>query len=401
MLPIAIGVASFTIQSHIGLSLESVAVLLVALAAVAYRGLRTLASERRAYWGRVGRVVAVSAGVFVVLWLPVAIDEIVRSDGNLGRIFEFFTSDHDTAGYRNALEVLGLQWGPRPEWFLGPRGFAILGNAYVEARWWLAVWLGLGALAVVIAVRRRSTETLWLAAVVGVGLIAAVIAVSNVVGLLYPYLSRWTWVLGAALGILVLQGAWLAVPPAHRAAVLRWALPLAVLTLGVISVVEIVGAIDAGTPYASAQRRERAISAQVLARLPDGDGPVLIDTAQGGVIAPGIALQLERRGIPVEVRPSQPIVYGEWRNSDDGPYRAELVVVLGDEEIRKFDPPGPRIAHFVRPANAADREARRQFLAQARLTPPGPARDALLAVAERARVGPAEEVAVYLVERGR
>jgi hypothetical protein len=137
----------------------------------------------------------------------------------------------------------------------------------------------------------------------------------------------------------------------------------------------------------------------VLANLPPGDGPVLIDTSRGGSDAPGIALALERRGIPVEVLPSQPIVYGSRRNDSGGPYRAVLTIVKGDEEIAAFDPPGPRIAHYVRERNAEDLRALQRIIDEAEHTPPGPNREALLDLARRGRQGPAEEVAVYLSER--
>jgi hypothetical protein len=209
-------------------------------------------------------------------------------------------------------------------------------------------------------------------------------------------------VLGCALGILVLQGAWLAVPEARRATVVRVALPVAVLVLLVISVVETVDAIDAGTPYAKGQRRDRTLTRGVIGSLPPGDGPVLINTSRGGIMAPAIALALERRGIPVEVNPSQPVVYGDHRSShDDTRYRAELTVVLGDRAIREFDPPGPRVAYFVRAHNETDRAAIEGFLRQARDVPPGPEREALVRAARDAGDGPAEEIAVYLTERGR
>ncbi len=186
------------------------------------------------------RSAVVAGAVFVVLWLPVAYGTIVDGDGNLGRLFDFFyTQNRPTAGFHTALEVMGLQWGPRPEWILGPRGNAVFGNAFVEPRWWAVIWLVLGAAATVVAVKRRPTdrnarETVWFAALIGVGLLAALLAVSNIVDIVFPYLNRWTWVLGAALGMLVLQGIWLAVPPARRAAVLRVATPLAAVLLAVI-----------------------------------------------------------------------------------------------------------------------------------------------------------------------
>jgi hypothetical protein len=401
MAPIAILVGSFTIQSHVGLALETVALLLVAVTAVVARGLRTTPDGRRAYWVRVGKATGVAVAVFAVLWAPVAYGTFVKNDGNLDKIFRFFTEGRESAGLTTGLEVLGLQWGPKPEWLTGARGFGVLGNAYLEPNWWAAVWLVLGVATVVLAVRRRAADTIWFAVVTAVGLVAGLIAVSNVIGIPYPYLFRWTWVLGAALGILVMQGVWLLVPTARRATVLHIAVPVAVLGLGVITVVETVDAIDAGTPYANAQDRERVITSEVLAELPPGDGPVKIDTSQGGVIAPGIALQLERRGIPVQMRPAQPVVYGTRRSDDDGPYRAELVIVLGDEEIRDFDPPGPRVAHFTRARNDEDRATIRRFEEEASRLPPGPDRDALLDVVRKSRNGPAEEVAVYLVEPGR
>ena len=165
---------------------------------------------------------------------------------------------------------------------------------------------------------------------------------------------------------------------------LRWSLPVAIVVLGALSVIGTVEAIDAGTPYSTAQRRERALTSQVLANLPDGSGPVRIDTTQGGVIAPGIALQLERHGIPVQMRPAQPVVYGDRRSNDDGPYRAELVVVLGDEEIRAFDPPGPR--HRALRAASATRPT-----GPRRAASPGGARDAARARPRRVPRGGAQE----------
>jgi hypothetical protein len=117
-------------------------------------------------------------------------------------------------------------------------------------------------------------------------------------------------------------------------------------------------------------------------------------------MAPAIALALERRGIPVEVNPSQPVVYGQWRNSaEDRRYRAELTVVLGDRAIREFDPPGPRVAYFVREHTEDERAAVDGFLRQAREVAPGPERDALIKAARDAQDGPADEIAIYLTER--
>jgi hypothetical protein len=401
MLPIAIAVASFAIQSHVGLALESLALLVVAGVGLIVQVVRTPGEQRRKWWRGMAKVGAVSAGVFLVLWLPVAYGTIVQDDGNLGKLFDFFTQGKKTAGLKTGLEVLGLQWGPRPEWIIGARGSAVLGNTFVEPRWWAVIWLVLGAGATAVAVRRRSTdrsarEVLWLAGLIVVGLGAALLAVSNIIEIVYPYLTKWTWILGAAMGMLVLQGVWLAIPLPRRSSVLRVAAPLAAVLLAVIGTIETVEAIDAGTPFERLEAQEHSITRQVLEHLPAGKGPVLINTSQGGTVAPGIVLALERHGIPVEMIPSLPVVYGPRRSDRGGPYRARIVIVSGDETIKKFVPPGPRIAHYTRPLGSQDREAIRAILAEANRAPPGPNRDALLALVRDAREGPAVEIAVYL-----
>jgi hypothetical protein len=264
--------------------------------------------------------------------------------------------------------------------------------------------LVLGAGATTIAVKRRGVdaharEAVWLAGLIVVGLFAAIYAVSNIVGVVFPCLTRWTWVLGVAMGILVLQGLWFAIPTARRATVLRFTAPGAAILLAVLAAIASIEAIDAGTPFGNNQAQEHELTREVLAQLPPGDGPVLINAFQGGTVAPGIALQLERRGIPVELSPSLPVIYGEHRSESGPPYRAKLVVVLGDEAIAKFDPPGPRIAHFSKPLQAEDRRAIRNILKEAERTPPGAGRDALLELARNGRRGPAIEIAVYLDER--
>ncbi len=400
MFPIAIAVSSFAIQSHVGLSMVSVAFLLVALAGIVWRGVRMPRDERRRWWVRVATVLGVSAGVFAVLWFPVFWGTVVRGDGNIGHILDFFRESHDTAGLNKAIEVLGLQWGPRPEWIVGARGSDMLGTQFTETYWWIAIGLVLGIGATIVAIRRRSFDTVWLAGILVVGFAASVVAVSNVVDIVYPYLTRWTWVLGTALGMLVLRGAWLAVPTGRRDAVFRWVVPVAAVILAVISVMETVDALDAGTPSAREQAAERTITRQVLRNLPAGKGPVLIDIKDGGIVAPGIALALERHGIPTRITPDAKIVYGEDRLARGGPYRATLVPVMGDEQIRAFTPPGPRIAHYVRQQTPADRRAIRQYLKNARALPPGPARDQFVQLLERGKNGPAQEIAVYLVKPG-
>jgi hypothetical protein len=392
MLPIAAGVASLEIQLHVGLALESLVLLVFALVVFVVRSARGRAPD----WRRLTNVLGVSFGVLFVLWLPVLYGTFVRGDGNIEKIVDFFQEPHRRAGSTKALRALGLQWGAWPEWIAGPRGSNVLGELTTEPRWWLALGLVLGAGATVIAARRRSSDTLWFAAFVGVGFAAAIVAVSNVVDVLFPYLIRWTWVLGAALGILVLQGLWVAVAPERRGAVLRWVAPIAAVVLLAVSAMETVDALNAGTPYAGVQDEERTITREVLANLPPGPGTVVINDRDGLGPALGIMLALDRHGIPTAVVPRQTVLFGEHLGAGKGPYRAGLVAVSG-AAVDTVHPGGRRIAHFERPWSDAERARLRRELDSTRALPPSKGRTALIAVLKDQLRRPAQEVAIYLV----
>ena len=310
-------------------------------------------------------------------------------------MWRFFRADHPTAGASTAFKVLGWQWGPRPEWIFGARGTDVFGGQVLDGRWWMALGLVAAGIAVGVAIRRRAEVVVWLAALVAVGFVVATVAVSNIIGVVFPYLTRWTWVLGVGIGVLVLQGLWLSVAPRHRLAVLRWVVPVTLVVLVGISAAETVDALNAGVPLASQQPGARAIASQVIARLPRGDRPVLVDTSHGNEVGPSLVLQLERRGVPVVVRPDSGVIYGRDRVAGPGPYRATLTMVSGAQEIRSLHPPGARIADYVERRTPATARALRQFAERAHRLPPSSERTALLGSLRRQLQGPASEVAVY------
>jgi hypothetical protein len=322
----------------------------------------------------------------------------IRKDGNLGNIIQFFQGANSTTGATKALQTLGLQWGLRPEWILGPRGASLAGGLFTDPRWYLAPGLLLGAGATVVAVRRRSFATLWLAGFVAVGFVAAGIAVSHTVDILYPYLIRWTWVIGAALGILVLRGLWLAVALERRAQVLRWAVPLTGVLLVAVSAAETVDALHAGTPFAQFQAGERTITRQVVAHLPPGKGTVLIDNGHAGSFpTPGIVLALEKHGIPVAVVPSQVVMYGYDRDVSHGPYRAALVPITGPLALTYTPKHGRLIASYSRPQRPGDIAAIHVFIRQTLRLPPSKGRTTLLKQFRYQLHLPAQVIKVYLV----
>lgn len=396
MAPPAVVVASFTIQSHVGFAIVSVTLCAFALAVVVARGLRVEVAMRSAYWRRLARVALVCTAVGLVLWAPVLYGTLVRHDGNLAAIWRFFREPHATAGLGAALRVMGLQWGLRPAWIFGDPGSDWLGQVLMDDQWWLAVGLALGGAATFVAHRRGDRRVVWLAATIGVALLAALYALRGIVGALYPYLVRWTWALGAALGMLVLMGAWSAIRAGTRGRIL---LPITFVATGVLlvgSVMTSSAALGAGTPHPLDQASERAMITQVLAGLPAGRGPVWITGLAWEI--PGLVNQLERNGVPVMVQPGQPVVFGTTR-TPRGRYRAVLHVI-GGNNVDEPAPAGRLIAKFERertPGEQADLEAAIRSL---RAQPRGAERDDLLEGFLRARDDPASRFEVYL-ERAR
>ncbi len=325
-------VGSFVVQTHVGFALVVGATALVGLG-LGIRRARTENGSRR-WWP----AAVVSGVALAVVWFPVAYGRFVRDDGNLSRLYQFFSADHATAGWTRALEIMGLQWGVAPEWVLGGRSTA--GRPFpAEPRWYLAVGIVAVILGIVVAWRRGDrvvTSLGWLAVV---AVIAATVSVSQVVGPMWPYIVRWTWVPGVLLAVVAVLGLVPLVARRHRPVAVAVA-GFAIVVLGVGATVR-VARVDA--PAARRSAIERSLSDQVLRNLPRGSGSVMIDRTESTFAVPGLMLQLERHGFDTVVTPPLEIVYGERRSRAPEEIRARLVVIDGDAAAPV---PGRKIASY-------------------------------------------------------
>lgn len=398
MAPLAIVLATFTMQSHAGFAIVSVALVGFAALVVIGRGLLVESVRRRSYWLRVARVTGVSLGVALLLWAPVLYGTFVQADGNIAAMWEFFASDQQTASMGDALEVLGLQWGPRPEWIFGARGSSFRGVGLLESQWWCAVGAAAAGIVTALAYRRRARDVVWFAALMAVAFLGGVVAVSGVVGPLFPYIVRWTWVLGAGLGVLVLLGAWSALSTRIRVRWLPGVTVTAVLVLATLGLFETVDAFGAGTPYAAQQPGERVMVDRVLPAIDPGEGPVLVVNRGASSATPGLVAQLERRGIDVDVRPDQPVIFGTWRSPHGGPYRATVRVVADSSGSDRI--PGELIAEWTRERTPKERRDLERHIQELRRLPPGTDRRRLLRDALALRGRPTEHYEVYLEQPG-
>ncbi len=203
MVPVAVGVGSLLVQTHVGYGLlVGVVGLWAAVWFVAGRwrargrhvsgddGQPTTPDRRR-----LAIVGAVTVVVVLAAWSGPLIEQVTEDPGNLTLVVEYFTtSDDPTAGADAALEVLGRQLSPLGPWLGGPE--EIPGqNALMEpAPWWWALpALVLLGLSTGVAWRRRWTAAALLGGTVAIGIVTAVVATSRITGFAFTYLLRFWW----------------------------------------------------------------------------------------------------------------------------------------------------------------------------------------------------------------
>jgi hypothetical protein len=327
-LPVAAGVGSFCIQTHIGY-------LALVIPLLAWGMAWLVRSRVKAHrLAALGRVALVTAAVLSVLWLPPLVDELLHSPGNLSAIADYFRHPHQSAhtladGYR----IVGAQFELTPEWLTGldppspftGEPFSLYSNPIP------LLLLPLAASALVLR-RRRGLEARRLVATLGVALALGVLAVARTLGAVYAYRLRWTWVLAMVAAVVVAWTAWTwlarVLPRAER----RGLVPLCVGGLAVVTVINVVSAARGVPPGEDQSTRMRALIPSVVGALPAGGGDIIVQGSSfaSSFYAGGLMLALERRHLTPRVDATQEIGYHEHRVHRRGKVRDTLTVATND-----------------------------------------------------------------------
>jgi hypothetical protein len=349
-LPLAVLVASFVAQTHIGyvaLALPLVAagaVWLVATTVVRARhdGVTGLGTVRSLL-----RPALVAAAVAVLMWLPPVYQNAVRRTGNLTAAFRWFRgeggADEGPQTLRAGWRVVTSQLGLPPEWLTGSRATFFTAEP-VSLYKPLAPILLLGVVAAaVVLVHRRVAGGRSLVVVWGLASAVGVVAVARTIGAVFEYRLGWTQVLGMVAGIIMAWAVWVALA-AWRPALEGWRLALPVLVaLAALAIVGSVAHVQAGEPQPVQSGQIRGIMPAVVAGLPPGDGPIQVDTAwsfEASAHASSVALQLDKRGIDT-VFDLGSTGAGEHRGAyDTDEVRARLLVAFGDDIAAVDEAPG-------------------------------------------------------------
>ncbi len=324
-LPVAVFVASFLAQTHVGfvaLALPLLGLGVVGLVVAARR------AEGNGWWRLLTRPVLWAAGIGVVVWLPTAIDTVTGSPRNLVNVVRWFRHSEGVHTLGDGARVMTGQFGIWPEWATRTRGFALSGESvYIDRP--VVPWLLLLVVAAAVVLWRRSPADRPLVLVVAAVFVLGVVAVTRTVGPAYQYRLYWTYVLPVISTVLVALAAWRVLAPRVGVGGRRAVAALGVAGVLVLTGVNVVTGARAGVPAAGDSAVMEALTPQVLAALGDVDGPVLVSDpfASGTWYARGLVLQLEKHGIDARVPPERTYEAAEHRVHRGEPLAARLVVM--------------------------------------------------------------------------
>ena len=327
MLPVAVLVGSFIVQSHAGYTALVVVVLAVAtvwrlVVLVRTRG-REKARPRRAL-----AIGATTAAVALAAWLPPLVDQ--ASNGNLRAIYDFFRMPQETPSTDTAARVVGRALTFPGAWVTGHESVRTSDFTAAAAGFFVPLALVALLIGVVVALRRRARDALALLGLVAALLVAGVYSISHVAGPPAAYLVRWLLVLAM---VTWLASAW-AVWPAIRRVVLTTVSRrvLAVVALAVVAVPTVLSLDDAVRdrgPWYRVGLVERQLARDAVARVTRDGRPVLLVSNDERWFTWGLAPRLEAAGIAVAARPSDALFYGRHRVSLRNEATRAIVVVTG------------------------------------------------------------------------
>ena len=295
MLPIAVALASFCAQAHVGSA--GAAGLLVAIAVAAF-----VLHIRRGAAARAPRTALITAIVGVVLWIPPVIDQLRPRGGNLSALWRYWTGTHDhVTGWARGARIIASELAAPAPWMTTHEHTAAFAGG-LSPRWQFPWALLLVLAAGTIAFRRRDRPSFNLVAIAVAFATAAWVSVARIVDEPYSYLLRWTWLVGAI--------AWLAIAWTVMRAVVdapplvRFARPAISIVGGaaiIMMIATTITGLRADLPDLRAERALQHLDPALIRAARRAPTPILIEGAPdltSQELADGALLRLNRQGIP-------------------------------------------------------------------------------------------------------
>jgi hypothetical protein len=354
VLPGGVLVATFLVQTHVGY------VPLVAVAAVAvlvYAVLDARAHRDRSGWSRWRRQVWISLAIVFLLWLPVLIEQVTSSYGNLARLADYFSGGNPepVVGFASGLRLMAAEFRVPPPWLGGANdsnpftGAASEGSVFL-----LLVPLALLGIGLYVTRGPAALAPRRFVLLAGVMLLTGTVTLARVTGVPYPYLFLWR---SAVVIVLVLTVAW-ATANAARLSRRRRASVSGVVSAFIIVALGSGGLawsiVDHPSDVSEFERATRTIASQLERRGVAPRGVILrLDTASLIALQRGIFDELDRSDVSVSVDESLDYQFGNrrgarpadveavWWVAENGRSLAFLASLPGADVIARSTPLAP------------------------------------------------------------
>ncbi len=325
---------SFAVQTHVSTTPVVLGVLGVM---VALRVGIAVLGRRDAEQRPVSRMtVPLTAGglvLFVVMWVPVVVDQLTGRPGNLTKLGQFFSTPQGRHPYHEAISSLGrllevYPFGKIP--FLLETNFSTVGPDRLLA---IAVFLAAAAGLALAGTLLRDRFAQALAVLLLVAMPITVISMSRIAGPMHPYIVIWVTAFPLILAIgwaalLVRLPVW----SRWRTPATPWLSRVVALGLTVVVVALAAGRFQGFQQIPSPATEQSVPDTHAAWALVDtalaGEQPqpLLVDiTGDRWAVAAGLMLPLDKRGWTLTVNREAVFVFGESTRST-GHERLELVV---------------------------------------------------------------------------
>jgi hypothetical protein len=353
-LPGAVLVATFLVQTHVGY-VPLVAVAAVAVLAFAVIDVR--AHRQRSHWSGWKRPVWISLAIVLLLWLPVLIEQITSSYGNLSRLGDYFTGGNaePMVGFASGLRLMAAEFRVPPSWLGGsndPDPFT--GAASEGSSLLLLVPLALLGLGLYMTRRPAAAAPRRFVFLVGALLLTGIVTLARVTGVPYPYLFLWR---SAVAVVLILAVAWAASNAAHLS---RWRYAAVSRVVGAFIVVALGSGglawsiVDHPSDVSEFERPTKEIASQLERHgVPPGGVILRLDTISLIALQRGVYDELDRSGLSVSVDEALDYQFGNrrvarpedvaevWWVAENGRSLAYLASLPGAEVIARSSPLEP------------------------------------------------------------
>jgi hypothetical protein len=354
LLPVAVVVGSYIVQTHVGYLPIALALLTLAYArnlAVAMRDRHagTDASSTRLWW------TAVATLVGIVLWLPPLVQQVTDDPGNLAALASYRSEDSQPRlGWAVAFGQMGDQIRLDGSWISGSNP-AFLGTGSTLHALGLLTCLVTSA---VLLRRCGRRDAALLSATTVLTVLLGVATAAGVTGDPWFFVLRWWWVLGA-LTALALAWAVLSSLRARASQLLGRAVVVAAIPIALLTVAD--GPVQ--VPDAALSHVMGDLAAQSARQLDPGLRYIVRAAPQErglfvGGLERGIFVDLERRGFDVRVDagPLGELMYGTWRLARSADVDEVVLLVPTVQSSERFAPRNGRIIASWDPLLAEERE---------------------------------------------